>query len=65
MVRKRKEAFKVIAEFPFDSDRKRMSILVKDEDGAYILYTKGADMVMLDRINYDKNGIADLREIIE
>jgi magnesium-transporting ATPase (P-type) len=42
-----------------------MSILVKDEDGNYILYTKGADMVMLDRINYDKNGIAELREIIE
>lgn len=43
MVRRRKESFKLIAEFPFDSERKRMSILVKDEDGLYILFTKGAD----------------------
>lgn len=65
MVRKRKETFKLIAEFPFDSDRKRMSILVKDEDGLYILFTKGADSVMLNRITYEKNGIPGLREIIE
>lgn len=52
MITKRKEAFKVIAEFPFDSDRKRMSIMVKDEFGNHILFSKGADNVMLGRIDY-------------
>ncbi len=64
MVRRRKECFKLIAEFPFDSDRRRMSILVKDEEGLYILFTKGADSVMFNRFNYDKNGIAGLSDIM-
>jgi len=34
----------------FSSDRKRMSVLVK-EDGVYKLYTKGADSVILERLN--------------
>ena len=29
-----------------------------------MIYCKGADAVMLDRINYDKNGIKGLKEII-
>ena len=35
----------------FNSDRKRMSILVKDlEDGYYKLYVKGADSIIKERL---------------
>lgn len=36
----------VVARFPFSSDRKRMSILVRWR-GSFILYVKGADNVIL------------------
>lgn len=40
--------WKVIVEVPFNSDRKRMSVVVKnDKDGKLILMTKGADSVMM------------------
>lgn len=36
----------------FNSDRKRMSILVKDQsDGFYKLYTKGADNIIKERLS--------------
>lgn len=38
--------FSILAVFEFNSDRKRMSILVKDEDGNVELLSKGADNVM-------------------
>ena len=65
LVKKTKDTYKVIAEFPFDSVRKRMSVILKSADSKYVILTKGADSVMLDRINYDKNCIEGLREIIE
>lgn len=37
----------------FNSDRKRMSIVLKDpEDGLYKLYSKGADSVIKERLDY-------------
>ena len=40
----------------FNSDRKRMSILVKDpDDGFYKLYVKGADSIIKERL--DRNQI--------
>ena len=41
------EDYEILIEFPFDSFRKRMSLLVSNHDGKYILMTKGADSVML------------------
>ena len=38
-----------IAEEPFDSTRKRMSVLVRDESGSYTLFVKGAPDVLLKR----------------
>lgn len=36
----------------FNSDRKRMSILVKDpDDGLYKLYVKGADSIIKERLD--------------
>ncbi|MHB1126149.1 MAG: calcium-translocating P-type ATPase, SERCA-type [Bacillota bacterium] len=37
-----------IAELPFDSDRKRMSVIYKQPTGSNVLYAKGAPDVMLD-----------------
>lgn len=51
-----KKEFKILAEFPFNSDRKRMSVIIADNiDGPnnnskYYLYTKGADNMMETRI---------------
>ena len=60
MYDQKKETFQVLAIFPFSSDRKRMSIILKDEYGMISLYTKGADHHMLDRLNLQKNGIPDM-----
>jgi phospholipid-transporting ATPase len=62
---KQYKEFKVIVEFPFDSVRKRMSVIIKDlQSGSYMILCKGADSVMMDRINFDKNGIPGLRDIV-
>ena len=41
---------KVIASFEFDSTRKRMSILIRDENGVYKMYMKGADNIIKQRL---------------
>ena len=48
------EEYEAIVEFPFDSTRKRMSLIVKSltEDQYYIM-TKGADSIMMPRIIVD------------
>ena len=43
------QEYNLLCEFPFDSDRKRMSMIVQDS-GRYFLFTKGADTVMLPRL---------------
>lgn len=40
---------KLIYEFEFTSKRKRQSVLCQEADGSYMLYTKGADNVILER----------------
>lgn len=49
-LKNKSELYSVLAEFPFDSTRKRMTLIVKDETtGRYILMTKGADSIMMPR----------------
>jgi phospholipid-translocating P-type ATPase (flippase) len=50
------------AEFKFDSDRKRMSTVVEDENKKYFLYTKGADSSMKDSIEWESN---DFYKVVE
>ncbi|WP_085992443.1 calcium-translocating P-type ATPase, SERCA-type [Oceanobacillus senegalensis] len=50
------EKFKIIKEIPFDSDRKRMSVVVEDENGIRLLITKGAPDVLLPRSSYYLEG---------
>ena len=43
-----------MVEFPFDSTRKRMSLIVKHlGSGRYYLMCKGADSIMMPRIKID------------
>ncbi len=44
-----KENYEVLAEFPFDSTRKRMSLVVKRGDQYFVL-CKGADNIMMPRL---------------
>ncbi|NXX49882.1 AT8B3 ATPase, partial [Tricholaema leucomelas] len=45
-----KRTYKVLAMLDFNSDRRRMSVLVRDPQGTIRLYTKGADRVILERL---------------
>ena len=52
--------YEVVVEMPFDSDRKRMSVIVKDlETNKYILYSKGADVTMNDRIDWELTSFSE------
>lgn len=46
-----KDTYEILAEFPFDSTRKRMTLIVRF-NGEIIMLTKGADSIMLPRINF-------------
>lgn len=54
------ENFKTLCEFPFSSDRKRMSLVLRDGDKLF-LYSKGADSVMLPRIKFNIDDNHDLQ----
>ncbi|NXI54921.1 AT8B3 ATPase, partial [Chloroceryle aenea] len=45
-----RRTYKLLAMLDFNSDRKRMSVLVRDPQGRIRLYTKGADTVILERL---------------
>ncbi|KAF7808958.1 putative phospholipid-transporting ATPase 9 [Senna tora] len=46
--------YRLLNVLEFNSSRKRMSVIVKDEDGNILLLCKGADSVMFERL--DENG---------
>lgn len=39
--------FPILARIAFDSDRKRMTTIIRDKDGAVLVFTKGADATIL------------------
>ncbi|WP_200416359.1 calcium-translocating P-type ATPase, SERCA-type [Virgibacillus salexigens] len=49
------ESYKVIKEFPFDSERKRMSVVLEDSNDRRFLVTKGAPDVLLPRSSFHMN----------
>jgi phospholipid-translocating ATPase len=56
----KEERYIKLAEFPFDSTRKCMSVIVRDcVSKAVTIYTKGADNVMLEKIIFTENGIKE------
>lgn len=46
--------YKILNLLDFTSKRKRMSVIVRDEDGQILLFCKGADSIIFDRLS--KNG---------
>lgn len=48
------ERYEILAEFPFDSTRKRMTLLVRFNN-KYLVLTKGADSIMMPRLTIDKS----------
>lgn len=54
-----RQTYDILAVNAFNSDRKRMSILVRDfESGEYILYCKGADNIMMPLCSMSNSDIA-------
>jgi Ca2+-transporting ATPase len=49
------QQFPRVAEFPFDSERKRMSVICSQPNG-YFLYTKGSPEIILERCKYVQIG---------
>ena len=47
--------FKLLYQLEFNSDRKRMSIIVKNENEEIYLYSKGADSEIFPRIQMENN----------
>ncbi len=45
-------SYELLATVPFDSTRKRMSVVVRRPDGTVVLFCKGADNVMLARASH-------------
>ncbi|OHT15009.1 putative phospholipid-transporting ATPase IA [Tritrichomonas foetus] len=57
-----KKVFNILAQLPFNSDRKRMSILIQEEgtNDQAILFTKGADNIMQNlTIDYNKTNLVN------
>ncbi|WP_373895966.1 cation-translocating P-type ATPase [Virgibacillus natechei] len=54
--------YRIVKEIPFDSDRKRMSVIVEDENNMRFIITKGAPDVLLPRSAFylDEGGRKDL-----
>ncbi|OHS95070.1 phospholipid-translocating P-type ATPase, flippase family protein [Tritrichomonas foetus] len=59
--------FQLLQTIEFDSDRKRMSVIVKAPNGQIILYTKGADTIMqnLFSSNEDEAALLQMRDQVD
>jgi phospholipid-translocating ATPase len=47
--------YTVLQMMEFNSDRKRMSVIIRRPEGEYILMCKGADSVICERLSNDQN----------
>ncbi|ORZ33535.1 hypothetical protein BCR44DRAFT_1438169 [Catenaria anguillulae PL171] len=48
--------FELLNVLEFNSDRKRMSVIVREPDGTIVVYSKGADNIMFQRLAPDHDG---------
>ncbi|KAH7728267.1 putative phospholipid-transporting ATPase IA [Aphelenchoides avenae] len=53
------ETYEILNVLEFSSDRKRMGVVVKDEDGAIKLYIKGADNKIFERLSHGQDGLVE------
>lgn len=58
------DQYKIVQEIPFDSERKRMSVVIEDENNMRFLITKGAPEILLPRSTFyvDQDGRKSLRD---
>jgi P-type Ca2+ transporter type 2C len=64
----RPEAAKLMpraGELPFDSDRKRMSVICQRADGGYVVFTKGSPEIVLSRCSHIQSTTADKALAVE
>lgn len=62
------KTFQVLHTFPFTSDRKRSSVVVRKPGpvaGGVVVYCKGADNVVLERLDPEKNPVELVRAVKE
>jgi P-type Ca2+ transporter type 2C len=52
----RRDNYQLISEIPFDSNRKAMSVIVREADGAEVIYTKGAPEIVLAMCSRERRG---------
>jgi magnesium-transporting ATPase (P-type) len=65
-ITKLSKEFEIKAEMPFDSDRKRMSVVVRDiETGDYLVLSKGADTTMLNRMEFQNKELEEAIRVIK
>ncbi len=50
----KKYEYKLLHILQFNSTRKRMSIIVKNPDNQIVLYCKGADSIVMERLDHEK-----------
>ena len=64
---KYKETWEILATLPFDSDRKRMTMIVESKQREIILFSKGADEVIFPLINDEEIscGISNAKGILQ
>jgi phospholipid-transporting ATPase len=53
------QSYKLLNMLEFTSARKRMSVILQDKNGKIMLMTKGADSIILPRLNKDKSKYVD------
>lgn len=58
-IRGENKNFRVLDIIPFTSTRKRMSVIIRDEDGIIHLICKGADTVIFPRLSSGQNNIIE------
>ena len=60
---KQEQEWEVLCELPFDSRRKRMSLLVRNPvTEQHMLMTKGADSIMIPRLTADHYEVDELKK---
>ncbi|XP_039606400.1 phospholipid-transporting ATPase IC [Polypterus senegalus] len=57
--------YEVLAMLDFNSDRKRMSVILRFPNGKIRLYCKGADTVIYERLHPDARNIKDTQEALD
>jgi len=60
-----KEAWKILATIEFNSTRKRMSLIVESPEGKKLLFCKGADNIIIDRLDPKGEHMSPLKETTE